>query len=131
MAKHLHIVFSEPPEGVSDEEFNRWYDAHLHEILRAPGFVSARRFRLEPEVADPGVRYRYLALYEIDGDPADAVAGLAAQGMGSKDSYTALKEVGQGDLELPGWFERTRFASWNCIALGERVDADDPPPPAA
>ena len=131
MPQHLHIVFSEPPAGVSDEEFNRWYDAHLHEILRAPGFVSARRFRLEPDVADPDVRYRYLALYEIEGDPADALAALAARGMGSKDSYTALKGVDQGELELPEWFERTGFASWNCIALGDRVDADDPLPPAA
>jgi len=88
-----------------------------------------------PEAADSlGVRpwrYRYLALYEIEGDPGDALAALAAQGMGSKDSYTALKEVDQGELELPEWFERTGFASWNCIALGDRVDADDPLPPAA
>ena len=65
--------------------------------------MSAQRFRLEPVVVDEdaGVKYRYLALYEIEGDPADALAALAAQGMGSKDSYTSLKEVDQGDLELP------------------------------
>jgi hypothetical protein len=26
-------VFSTPGEGVSDEEFDRWYDEHLDEIL--------------------------------------------------------------------------------------------------
>ena len=53
--QHLHLVFSKPPESVSDEEFNRWYDAHLDEILAVPGFRSAKRFRLEgivnPEVS--------------------------------------------------------------------------------
>lgn len=106
MSQHLHIVFSQPPEGVSDDDFNRWYDAHLREILGVPGFLSARRFRLDPVVADPDVRYRYLAVYEIDGDPADAIAALAGAGMGSKDSYTALKDGGAGSLELPEWFAR-------------------------
>ena len=121
MSKNLHIVFSERPDDVSDEEFNRWYDAHLHEILRARGFVSVQRYRLDPVVGDAG-SYRYLAVYSIEGDPDDALAALAAQGMGSQDSYTALKEVDTGELELPEWFERAGFASWNCTPLGARVD---------
>ena len=46
MSKDLHLVFSKPPETISDTEYNRWYDFHLGEILVVPGFVSARRYRL-------------------------------------------------------------------------------------
>jgi hypothetical protein len=118
----LHIVFSQPPDGVSDEEFNRWYDAHLAEILAVPGFVAARRYRLDAVVADAGIPHRYLCVYEIDGDPADAIAALAQAGYGDKDTYKALKGVDSGILELPEWFERARFASWNCIPHGGRVE---------
>lgn len=122
MSESLHIVFSEPPEGVSDEEFNAWYDAHLDEILSVPGFVAARRFQLDPVVADAGVPHRFLTVYEIDGDPADAIRELEGAGFGSKDSYAALKDVDAGSLELPEWFHRAHFASWNCVPLGDRVE---------
>jgi hypothetical protein len=125
VTRHLHIVLSQPPEGVSEEDFNRWYDAHVPEILRAPGFVSARRYRLQPVVSDVDrpVPYGYLAVYEIEGDPATAVAELEQLGMGSKDSYASLKADDVGDLELPSWWDEVRFASWNCLAVGEKVEA--------
>ncbi len=116
------MVFSRPPEGVSDEEFNRWYDAHLDEILSVPGWEAATRYRLDPVVADEDVRYRYLTIYEVEGDPAEAVEELERAGLGSADSYSALKEVDSGVLELPEWFSRTGFASWNLVPLGERVE---------
>ena len=37
MSENLHLVFSKPPETISDEEYNRWYDFHLGEILVVPG----------------------------------------------------------------------------------------------
>jgi hypothetical protein len=125
VAENLHIVFSQPPEGVSEEEFNRWYDAHVPEILAAPGFVAARRFRLDPIVQDAvaPVPFRYLALYEVEGDPDEALAELAKLGLGSKDSYAELKEVDSSGPELPGWWEHVRFASWNAVPLGERVES--------
>lgn len=123
MARSLHIVLSKPPEGVSDEEFNRWYDAHLDEILSVPGFVAATRYRLEPVVEDPDVPYGFLAVYELEGDPDAAIKALEEHGYGNKDSYAALKEVDSGTLEMPEWFTQARFASWNCIPLGERVEA--------
>lgn len=118
----LHIVFSELPAGVSDEEFNRWYDAHLGEILAVPWFVAARRYRLDPVVRDERVAYRFLTIYEIDGDPDEAIAELERAGFGDKDSYASLKGGSPGELELPDWWGRARFASWNGIPLGERVE---------
>ncbi len=87
-----------------------------------PEWLTASRYRLDPVVADEDVRYRYLTIYEIEGDPAEALEALSRAGFGSKDSYSALKEVDSGMLELPDWFARTGFASWNLTPLGERVE---------
>jgi hypothetical protein len=116
----LHIVVAQPPAGVSDEDFNRWYDAHLDEILSVKWFRSARRFQLEPVVGDATLPHRFICVYEIDGDPREAVAELGRAGMGSRDAYGELKETDQGALPLPGWWDGVEFASWNCLPLGER-----------
>ena len=122
---NLQIVFSHLPEGVSDEEFCEWYDAHLPEILSIPGFVSAQRFRLEPVVRDSvePTTYRYLALYEIEGDPEALLAEMRKRQLGTVDSYAERKEVDASGPALPEWWSQARFASWNAIALGERVSA--------
>jgi hypothetical protein len=116
----LHIVVAQPPPGVSDADFNRWYDAHLAEILSVKGFRSARRFQLEPVVGDGALPHRFICVYEIDGDPREAVAELERAGMGSRDSYSDLKDTDQGALPLPAWWDGVQFASWNCLPLGER-----------
>ncbi|HLW95205.1 MAG TPA: hypothetical protein VKS25_07515 [Solirubrobacteraceae bacterium] len=126
MSGNLQIVFSHLPEAVTDEEFCEWYDAHLPEILSIPGFVSAQRFRLEPVVTD-GVEptsYRYLALYEIEGDTETLLAEMEKRRFGTVDSYAARKDDDASGPPLPEWWERARFASWNCVALGERITAD-------
>jgi hypothetical protein len=125
MGQNLQIVFSHLPEAVTDEEFCEWYDAHLPEILSIPGFVSAQRFRLEPVVVDAvePVSYRYLALYEIEGEPETLLAEMEKRRLGTIDSYAERKEIDSSGPALPEWWARARFASWNCIALGERVSA--------
>jgi hypothetical protein len=116
----LHIVVSEPPEEITEDEFNRWYDAHLDEILAVRGFSAARRYRLEPVVGAGTIPHRFLCVYETDTDPRSAVAELERAGFGSKDSYVELKDRDTGTLPLPTWFERASFASWNCLPLGVR-----------
>ena len=125
MGQNLQLVFSHLPEAVTDEEFCEWYDAHLPEILAIPGFVSAQRFRLEPVVIDAvePVSYRYLALYEIEGDPETLLAEMEQRRLGTIDAYAERKEIDASGPALPEWWDRARFASWNCIALGERVSA--------
>jgi hypothetical protein len=125
MARNLQLVFSHLPEAVTDEEFCEWYDAHLPEILSIPGFVSAQRFRLETVVAD-GVEptsYRYLALYEIEGDSETLLAEMEKRRLGTVNSYAERKELDASGPALPAWWDRARFASWNAIALGEKVMA--------
>ncbi len=120
MADGLHIVVSQPPPELSDADFNRWYDAHLDEILSVKGFAAARRYRLEPVVGDGVLAHRFICVYETDIDPREAVAELERAGLSSKDSYADLKDGKAGPLPLPDWWDRASFASWNCLPLGER-----------
>ena len=92
MTKYVHLVFSDPPAGVTEDEFNEWYDAHVQEILAVDGWVAATRYRIAPEVgADESGGYRFLSLYELDIPPEQAVANLAAAGMGNADTYIEMK----------------------------------------
>src|ERR1051325_3796129 len=90
MSDNLHLVFSKPPAAVSDEEYNRWYDFHLSEILVVPGFTAARR---------------YQSAYELEGSPKEVMAELD-------------KEAASGRMQLPEWFPQVTFASFNCHAHG-------------
>ena len=57
----LVVMMDVDPEH--DEEFNRWYnDEHLPERLEIPGYVSARRFKLEE---GQGV-LKYLCIWELE-----------------------------------------------------------------
>jgi hypothetical protein len=121
MSGHLHVVFNRPPAGVSDEAFNRWALHHFREILEVPGWASARRFRLDPAYsfssaddyrppAEGLEAFRYMSLYEIEGDPAAAIAALS-------------KEVESGRMEFPEWYQRAQdekcFLSWNASAISD------------
>jgi hypothetical protein len=123
MPGDLQIVFSRFPDSVDEQDFNEWYDAHLPEILSIPGFVSAQRYRLDPVVVDDdaAVRYRYMALYEIEGDPEQLLVEMKNLSLGTRDSYADRKAGGDSGPALPPWWDEVRFASWNCIAMGERV----------
>ena len=126
MSNYIHLVFSEPPTTVSDDEYNTWYDAHVQEILSVDGWESATRYTVEGVVgADGSSTYRFLSLYELSCPPGDAVANLEAASMGSADSYVEKKDVDQGKLPLPDWFTSIRFGSWNCTQVSERITPGD------
>jgi len=61
----LVVMMDVDPEH--EDEFNEWYnDEHLPERLEIPGYVSARRFKLEE---GEGV-LKYLCIWELeDGSP--------------------------------------------------------------
>jgi hypothetical protein len=119
---YIHLVFSDPPDGVSEAEFNEWYDAHVKEILSVDGWRSATRYRLGAVVdAESTGGYRYLSVYELDCPPDTALANLAAAGMGNADTYIEKKGKDEGWLPLPDWFAGIRFGSWNCERLGDTI----------
>jgi hypothetical protein len=69
------MVFSDAVEG-REEDFNVWYETiHMAEVLALPGFVSAQRFQL---IGDPAGGTKYVAVYELSGDPQAALGALGA-----------------------------------------------------
>lgn len=76
--RHVFVVLTNAVEG-QDDVFNKWYDEqHLPDVLAVPGFVAAQRYELgSTQMADPALAtHKYLALYEVEGDLATAVANL-------------------------------------------------------
>jgi hypothetical protein len=110
MSEHIHLVYSRRPDAISEEEYNRWYDAHLAEILVVPGFVSARRYALSPDVVESEnpIAFTHLSLYEVEGDVPEVMKAL-------------WEEAESGRMQLPAWFDDIHFASWNASPLGETV----------
>jgi hypothetical protein len=72
---HLYLVFSNPAAG-REAEYNSFYDRHVGDIMKLPGFVSAQRFVLSPRGPnDP--HFKYLNVYELKGEPSPVTAQLA------------------------------------------------------
>ena len=106
------MVLSNPVEG-QDEAYNDWYtNTHLDEVISIPGFVAAQRFKLtEAQIAGfPTSSHTYLAIYEIEGDPADAFEVL-------------VDELQSGRMELPESIEQATISPWSFEAISERVAA--------
>ena len=62
------IVMMEVDEA-DDAVFNKWYnEEHLPERMAIPGYISARRFVLDPEDGPAGGVLRYLCIWELEND---------------------------------------------------------------
>ena len=100
MADHEYLVLSRPPQGVSDQEYNDWYDIHMREILEVPGFASAQRSALTLRGArGEAFEYRYLVRYGIEGDLDAALAALR-------------EAVDGGRMYFPEWFKDIRTSGY-------------------
>jgi hypothetical protein len=108
MADHnLYLVFSKPPEGVSAEEYDRWYDLHVRENIVSPGFVSARRY--EAARARDETPFTHLALYEYEGDLGTWRTDLT-------------RRIESGEIVLPEFFPQITFGSWSAEPLTGRIE---------
>lgn len=76
MAKYCLIVVTNPVAGREDE-YNNWYtNQHLPDVLKVPGFVAAKRYKITDVSALPG---KYVALYEMETDDPQAVLAELAK----------------------------------------------------
>jgi len=107
MAPNLYLVLSKPPDGLPPEEYDRWYDLHVRENIVSPGFVSARRFAIEPS-QDEAVALSHLALYEYEGDMSIWRTDLT-------------RRIETGEVVLPEWFKGITFSSWAATPLSDRI----------
>jgi len=92
-----YVVQTNPVEGREDE-YNDWYNSrHIPDVLAVAGFAAARRYTLADLPKNATAPYRYLALYEFEGDPAVALENLAeavAGGMLISDAMDQTPERG-------------------------------------
>jgi hypothetical protein len=95
---------------VTDDQYGRWCETHLTQVLAVPGFAAARRYRLVPALDEPPEpdRFTTAAVYEIDARAPDAIAALRAA-------------VASGHVDLPGWFPGIGCCSWLADPIGGRV----------
>lgn len=113
--RNLHLVFSTPPPEIRDEMYNAWYDFHVYEILRTPGYDAVRRYEITPRAGtrEPATK-RFVSVYAIGDDLDRAAEDLAAE---------------RDNMDLPRWFGGIRFASWvaelspgyDAAVLGDRL----------
>lgn len=108
-----YIVLSQPPAGVSADEFNKWYDLHIREIIALPGFVAAERneLRFLRSTSGEAPPFGYSARFEIDGDLQPAWQELR-------------NAVDGGHMTFPDWFSGFSSVGWELMPLGGRVVAD-------
>ncbi len=56
-------------DPADDEVFNKWYnEEHLPERMSIPGYISARRFMLDPDDGQANNVMRYLCIWEMEDD---------------------------------------------------------------
>ncbi|HEY1776617.1 MAG TPA: hypothetical protein VGG41_10710 [Solirubrobacteraceae bacterium] len=111
MADHEYIVLSKPPEGVSAQDFNDFYDRHMREILELPGWVSAQRSALTLRGhRGEAFAYEYSVRYGIDGDLDTALAALR-------------EAVEERRLYFPDWFPGIRTSGFAVAPITDTVEA--------
>jgi hypothetical protein len=102
--EEIDLVFSRPPSDFDTTEYDRWYDAHLAEILATPGFVAARRYRLEARNGrGTPADFPYLSLYEVEGELRQLQDDLTDE---------------QVNMALPEWFDQITFRESYGVAIG-------------
>ncbi|MFE6861846.1 hypothetical protein [Nocardia sp. NPDC057668] len=70
------LVFSNAVTG-RDAEFNDWYDTkHLADVTAVPGVTGGARYEIAATdiPGQPSPAHRYLAVYELDGEPETVLA---------------------------------------------------------
>jgi hypothetical protein len=110
---HRFLVFTNPSEGREDE-FNTWYDkVHLRDVVAVPGITSVQRYELAPRRSEPDATsptHRYLAVYELDGDPEPVLAEIA-------------RRVETGEMVISDSLDRSTVVMSMWSARGEAVSS--------
>jgi hypothetical protein len=78
--RHVWILTNDVAEEFADE-YNKWYvEVHIPQVLAVPGFVSGERLASAPTqyTAAASALRQFASVFEIEGDPEVAFAGLRA-----------------------------------------------------
>jgi hypothetical protein len=76
MPKGVLLVMSQSVPG-KEEEYNDWYiNVHIPELLEVPGIAAAQRFEAVDAPNSQTPPQKYLAIYEFDTDPEEAMKAM-------------------------------------------------------
>jgi hypothetical protein len=100
------IVRSEPTEDRMLEEYHRWYEAHIRDLLQVPGVSAAKRFEsLEGDM-------RYMAMYEMDDIKVFSSPEYKAVGrFGTMQSHLRFTRNVYREIPISGFAETFRFGN--------------------
>jgi hypothetical protein len=91
MQEYVFVVMTNAAPG-RDDEFNDWYsNVHVHDVVKVPGIVAARRYVLNDVQRRelPPNQPRYLALYDIQTDDLRKTLGVLAARAGTPEMPTS------------------------------------------
>ena len=75
--KGILVFFNNCNDPAKDEEYNRWYnETHIPDVLGTGAVHSPSRWISEWEHPGQRVKTRFMAIYETDQDPRDALAQI-------------------------------------------------------
>ncbi|HEY0106106.1 MAG TPA: hypothetical protein VGB91_08490 [Rhizomicrobium sp.] len=102
------VALTNPIEG-REAEYNDWYDnVHVPDLLKIPGVVGARRFRVLPrQHRSAPIPWQYCATYELEVDDFAAVADELERLRGPTGKGTADMAISPAlaDERLAWFFE--------------------------
>jgi len=80
VSTRLFMVFFDPNESVVWSDFDAYSDGHIKDDVRVPGYLSARRYRLNlGHGSEFPSSFKYVTIYEVDRDMEALREGTAAQ----------------------------------------------------
>src|SRR5690625_5087278 len=104
------LVMTNPKKGQEDE-FNDWYtNIHLPQVVSLPGFIRAKRFESNVLEGQEPPQFKYLALYEVEGDRLDEARQALSDTL---DASNRAIEAGEPPMMSPGvTIEEVRIVQW-------------------
>ena len=84
MARYKMIVQLDPADGCEDEFLDYYPNAHVKDVLKVPGVLSAQFLRRGHTISEAGPhRWDYMVIYEVDCDDPQALQDTMVSGMRS------------------------------------------------
>src|SRR5262245_9169713 len=70
------VVTTYPSDPAREDEFRRWYlDMHIPDVLETPGIRTGRLYEIQGAAEGEA---RFLAVYELEGEPNEVFENLKA-----------------------------------------------------
>jgi hypothetical protein len=82
LSRHVLVSLTNALPG-AEPEFERWYAAHIREVVDVPGVSPPERWKVAEEQADgmAAPTHTYLTTYGLDGDPGEIVSEIRRRRM--------------------------------------------------